>query len=123
MLKVIDKKNYRRFKGRKLATVYRYKSNEWRCTTPKGAYVHIIYKGGIVALTGANSEYEIGQNIFLLASTIDLSEDIDDEGVDDEILDYIEIPEKQKYPKISFQDIMDFMDWECEPEQIWDACY
>ena len=116
MLKIIDKKNYKRFKGRKLKTVYRYKRNEWRCTTPRGAYVHIVYKGGVVALTGGNNEYDLGENVFLIASTVDYKEDFGDED-----LDYNLLKKKNKYPKISFQDIMEFMEWQCDPEQIWDV--
>ena len=115
MLKIIDKKNYKRFKGRKLKTVYRYKRNEWRCTTPRGAYVHIVYKGGVVALTGGNNEYDLGESVFLIASTADYEEDFEDED-----LDYNLLTKKNKYPKISFQDIMDFMEWQCEEENIWD---
>jgi hypothetical protein len=128
MLKVIDKKNYRRFKGRKLKTVYRHKRNEWRCTTPKGAYVHIVYKGGVVALTGGNCEYDLGQSVFLIASTVDHEEDFGNEDFSpsdhafvDYKLDYKLLPKKNKYPEICFQDIMDFMEWECDPEQIWDG--
>jgi hypothetical protein len=120
MLKIIDKKNYKRFKGRKLKTVFRYKKNEWRCTTPRGALVHVVYKGGIIALTGANREYDLGKNIFLIASTTDYEEDFENEDLDYK-LDYRLLPKKNKYPEICFQDIMDFMEWECDPEQIWDG--
>lgn len=115
MLKVIDKKNYKKFKGRKLKTVYKYDKQEWRCTTPRGALVRVVYKGGIVALTGGNCEYDLGKRIFLLGSTVDYEEDFEDED-----LDYNLLTKKNKYPKISFQDIMDFMEWECEEENIWD---
>ena len=116
MLKVIDKKNYKRFKGRKLKSVYRYSNEQWRCTTTGGAFVNIVYKGGIVALTGGNCEYDLGNKVFLLGSTSDYEEDFENED-----LDYNLLKKKNKYPKISFQEIMDFMEWECDPEEIWDV--
>ena len=52
----------------------------------------------------------------MIASTVDYKEDFDDEE-----LDYNLLKKKNKYPKISFQDIMEFMEWQCDPEQIWDV--
>ena len=69
----------------------------------------------MVALTGGNCEYDIGNKVFLLGSTLDYEENFEDED-----LDYNLLTKKNKYPKISFQDIMDFMEWECEEENIWD---
>ena len=118
MLKVIDKKHFAKVKNKKLATVYRFSVSEWRCTTPLGGYVYLKYKGGILAATVGMTEYEVGNSVMLLASTIDfeVSGDIFEDVITNKTKG------EPKFPPLDFDEIKEFFGWKCEDDQIWD-CY
>ena len=116
-LTVIDKTHYKKLKGKRLSTVYRHTKSEWRCTTPRGSYVYIKYKSGLLAISVAQREYDIANKIMLVGSTVDLDnlkeEDLDDNNT----FTFSRI----NYPPLEFKDIMKFLEWKCDEEQIWDG--
>ena len=102
MLKVIDKKHFAKVKNKKLATVYRFSVSE----------------GGILAATVGMTEYEVGNSVMLLASTIDfeVSGDIFEDVITNKTKG------EPKFPPLDFDEIKEFFGWKCEDDQIWD-CY
>ena len=118
MLKVIDKKHFEKVKNKKLATVYRFSATEWRCTTPRGGFVYLKYKGGILAATVGVTEYEMGDKVMLLASTVDFDK------AGDIFEDVIrgKVKEAPQFPSLDFDEIKEFFGWKCDDDKVWD-CY
>jgi len=118
MLKVIDKINFNKVKGKSMACVYRFTRDEWRCVSAKGDFVHLRYKAGILALTSATSEYDLGNIVMLIGSTVDY--DDYDTTTNDKLAEEV-LCAKLKYPPLNFKEIKDFLEWKVEEENIWDC--
>ena len=116
MLKVIDKKHFEKVKNKKLLTAYRYGGAEWRCTTADGEFLYLKYKGGILAATIGETEYEMGDKVMLVASTVDY----DKAGKIFEEIILGKVKNAPSFPPLDFNGMKDFFEWEIDDDQIWD---
>jgi len=101
-----------------MACVYRFTKDEWRCVSTTGYFVHLRYKAGILAVTSATSEYDLGYIVMLIGSTVDY--DDYDTRTNDELAEEV-LCAKLKYPPLNFKEIKDFLEWKVEEDYIWDG--
>ena len=141
MLEVADKKHYAALKGKRLKSVYRYSKHEWRCIMWGGKLLHVKFKAGVIAMTVADAEYDLGDNIMLVAvdgkwkKTVGKIFEFDSEmkllsQEDKKLLKETFNPPPKKEKKqdklrelINFNEIKNFMDWKCKEDNIWDCFY
>ena len=92
--KIIEQTAYDIYEGLKLDSVTRFSENEWRTETSNGFHMHVKIIDDIVLADLAETEYELGnQSVALI---------------------------KIKDNKASFGKIIEFMNWTCVPEKMWD---
>lgn len=134
MLEVGDRTHYKMLKGRTLKSVHRFSKYQWDCILRGGKLLQIRFKTGILGMTIAESEYELGDEIMLVGMDNDWKEsELSDCSFDDmqkeqivEALVNKSISKKghKRKPKlrttIPFSEVMEFMDWKCKEENIWD---
>ena len=136
MLEVGDKSHYKKLKGRTLSSVYRFSKSQWDCILRGGSLLQIRFKTGVLGMTVAKTEYGLGQEIMLVGLDEDWKENEFSkeslEGMEnDEIMDVLLTKAlsknlAKKKPRalrtiLSFSEIMEFMDWKCKEENIWDS--
>tara|TARA_R100000808_G_C2153477_1_gene163699 strand:+ start:1088 stop:1480 length:393 start_codon:yes stop_codon:yes gene_type:complete len=127
MLQVLDKKHFETLKGKKLACVYRYSKDEWRCMTPRGNFVYVKFKAGILAVTTSTREYDLGNKVMLVGSMKQPAEDdfaeIDWTAFKASKKGHTKAKEFEPWlckTRLSFGQIMTFLEWKCDDDQIWD---
>ena len=108
MFEILDEAAFLLFKGLNLEQVMSWKNGEWKCTTENGYFMNVRIKGGIVHMEVAETENELHKYENLVLK-------IKSPNKWDEIGKYFLNP-----IVINFKEIMEFMEWNCEPDQIWD---
>jgi len=135
MLEVGDRTHYKMLKGRTLNSAYRFSKYQWDCVLRGGKLLQIRFKTGILGMTIAEREYDLGDEIMLVGMDNDWKEsELSDCSFDDmqkeqivEALVNKSISKKgrKRKPKlrtvIPFSEVMEFMDWKCKEENIWDV--
>ena len=120
MLEVGDRTHYKMLKGRTLNSAYRFSKYQWDC---------------VLRMTIAESEYELGDEIMLVGMDNDWKEselsdcpfdDMDKEQIVEALVNKsISKKGRKRKPKlrtvIPFSEVMEFMDWKCKEENIWDV--
>ena len=135
MLEVGDRTHYKMMKGRTLKSVHRFSKYQWDCILRGGKLLQIRFKTGILGMTIGDSEYELGDEIMLVGMDNDWKkselsdspfDDMEKEQIVEALLNKsITNKVRKKKPKlrtvIPFSEVMEFMDWKCKEENIWDV--
>lgn len=142
MLEVADRIHHEQLKGKSLSSVYRFSRGQWNCILRGGKLLQIRFKDGILGMTVSDTEYGLGQEIMIVGideswknnrsrrvgglSKDDLSKMDKEEFLETLLIDAISDEKQKSKPRkprksLSFCQIMDFMEWKCKEENIWDC--
>lgn len=102
VFEILDQEHYDALRGIALRSVYCYKQGHWKCVDIDNDFVEIKFQKAILGVSIAEREWDIGDddNIWMV-------------GV-------INNPTKKGASQIRWQDVSDFLNIECNDENIWD---
>tara|TARA_B100000508_G_scaffold140649_1_gene142598 strand:+ start:2307 stop:2711 length:405 start_codon:yes stop_codon:yes gene_type:complete len=131
MLEIGDKTHYKKMRGRTIDSVSRFSETQWDCIMRGGKLLQIRFKTGILGMSVAEREHDLGEEVMLVGidkywkSFEDSIDHIDGSSSKvDSILN--KVLNKKRKPnnlrtEISFTEIAEFMEWNCKEENIWDV--
>ena len=130
----VNKKNYQTYKKLKPIMAFKYDDAEWRCETKCGKYLYVRYSKGVLAMSSADTEHDIGNDVHIVASDDSLDKEnpkshnfleselgkalLSAKSSDKKLKSIIEkIPDSKK----TFDEIKEFMGWKIKDDMIWDS--
>ena len=108
-LKPLDKQWVKEYSGLQLSSIMYMGKGEWRGETKDGRFLLVTEASGVVGLSIGETEYELTEIKLLCSYKHDWVKLIRQK-----------IPIADGVEQITIKDIIKFMDWECDDDQIWD---
>ena len=110
MFKILDERIHEAFSGLALAQVSKWKKNEWKCITKDEFFMEVKIEGSVVHMKLAEAEQEL----------FDYDNEVLEININNKDINISSFPFLTQIMDIKFKDIMEFMGWTCDEEQMWD---
>ena len=104
-LQILNEQAYNAFSNKPIESVYRFNPDEWRCTLPHG-WMLVKVTAAVVSIGVSTREDEVGYEMCLVGGVTNKKDAL-----------FIN-PNKIK---LTFKEIIEFMKWQVDEEQIWDG--
>ena len=101
VFEILDQGDYSTLRGTALRSVYVFKSGHWKCLDLNGDYFEIKFQLAVLGVSTSETEYGVGKDVKIVGVMND--------------------PVLKKSHQISFSDVKDFLELECDDENIWDV--
>tara|TARA_B100000959_G_C14652231_1_gene488808 strand:+ start:142 stop:477 length:336 start_codon:yes stop_codon:yes gene_type:complete len=108
-LKPLDKKWVKEYSGLRLSCIMYMGKGEWRGETEDSRFLLVREESGVVGMSIGKTEHDLTDIKLLCSYKHDWKKLIE-----------FNIPIADDREQITIKDIIKFMDWECDDDQIWD---